>query len=170
MTREVLNEILAKHNLWLQSKDDGERAYLKYANLMVANLEDANLMDANLVCAKLNGADLEDADLECANLEGAKLMGAKLEGANLKDANLKDADIDYSAWPLWCGSLRAHVDDRIAVQLLYHTLSVVQHSPYVSEQIKRTLLTPDVVAVANWFHRVDECGKLKVYDNVEVSK
>lgn len=185
MTRKDLNEILAKHKLWLQGKDGGERA----------NLERADLECADLKRAHLNGADLEDADLECANFEGADLegaylkgaflKGAKLEGANLKraylecadlngaklnGANLKGADIDYSAWPLWCGSLKAHVDDRIAVQLLYHTLSVVQHSPYVSEEIKRTLLTPDVVKVANRFHRVNECGELKAYDNVEVSE
>ena len=102
----------------------------------------------------------ERANLRNANLEGADLEGADLRNANLRNANLEGADIDYSAWVLWCGSLKAHVDDRIAVQLLYHALSVVQYSPYVSEDIKRTLLTPDVVEVANRFHRVDECGKL----------
>jgi hypothetical protein len=56
------------------------------------------------------------------------------------------------------------VDDRIAVQLLYHTLSVVQYSPYVSEDIKRTLLTPDVVEVANRFHRADECRGLDIFN------
>lgn len=195
MTREELNEILDKHKKWLKSEVGGERANPEGANLLRANLRDANLEGANLKlanlkcanleCAKLMFANMELADLEGANLRFANLERANLRGANLKladlmDANLKHADlrganleyadIDYSAWPLWCGSLKAHVDDRIAVQLLYHTLSVVQHSPYVSEEIKRTLLTPDVVKVANRFHRVDECGKLKAHDNVEVSE
>jgi hypothetical protein len=87
-----------------------------------------------------------------------------MQGANMQGAKLKGANIDHSTWPMWCGSLKAHVDDRIAVQLLYHTLSVVQYSPYVSEDIKRTLLTPDVVEVANRFHRVDECGKLEIFN------
>lgn len=89
---------------------------------------------------------------------------ADMRGAYMQCADMRDADIDYSAWPFWCGSLKAHVDDRIAIQLLYHTLSVVQYSPYVSEELKRVLLTEDVVDIANRFHRVDECGKLKVYE------
>ena len=159
MTQEVLSEILAKHNLWLQGKDDGEHANLKGAYLKRAYLKDAILEDANL-----QGANLKDANLKDAILKRANLDGADLERANLERANLEGADIDYSAWPLWCGSLKAHVDDRIAVQLLYHTLSVVQHSPYVSEDIKRTLLTPDVVDVANRFHRVGECEKLEIFN------
>ena len=102
---------------------------------------------------------------ERADLSGAILRRANLSEADLSGADLRDSDIDYSAWPLWCGSLKAHVDDRIAIQLLYHTLSVVQHSPYVSDELKRALLTPDNIDAANRFHRVEECGELEVYDN-----
>ena len=194
MKQTEINEILRKHKLWLDDDDCGERANMRLADMRYANLESANLKCANLERANLRfanlrfvnllganlegaimeGADLEVADLKNArlkraNLEGAKLAGANLVCANLERANLRDADIDYSAWPLWCGSLNAHVDDRIAIQLLYHALSVVQHSPYVSEEIKRALLTPEVVKVANRFHRVDECGELSVHDQ-EVSE
>lgn len=92
---------------------------------------------------------------------------ANMRNADMQGANMRNADIDYIAWPLWCGSLKAYVDDRIAIQLLYHTLSVVQYSPYVSEDIKRTLLTQDMVDVANRFHRVDECGKLKTWEEIK---
>jgi hypothetical protein len=88
---------------------------------------------------------------------------ADLIYADLNYANMSDVDLDYSAWPLWCGSLKAHVDDRIAIQLLYHTLSVVQHSPYISDEVKRALLTDTVVDIANRFHRVDDCGRLTTY-------
>lgn len=174
MTQEALNEILHKHRLWLQTKDGGERANLqdedlRYANLKCADLrlakmQCANLEEADLRCAELRGANLQGEDLQSANLENADLGSANLWHANLEGANLQDANINYSAWPLWCGSLKAHVDNRIAIQLLYHALSVVQHSPYVSEDIKRTLLTPEVVGVANRFHRVDECGKLEIFN------
>ena len=187
MTQEVLNEILAKHELWYKGKKEGERANLQCADLQYANLEGANLEGADLEGADLRNAKLEGADLRNANLRNANLRNAKLEGADLRNANLRyanlryanlrnanlrnakleGADIDYSAWVLWCGSLKAHVDDRIAVQLLYHALSVVQYSPYVSEDIKRTLLTPEVVEVANRFHRVDECGKLEIFNGGE---
>ena len=105
----------------------------------------------------------ERADMQYADMQGANMRGANMQDADMQGADMQGADIDYSCWPLWCGSLKAHVDDRIAIQLLYHALSVVQHSPYVSENIKRTLLTPDVVEVANRFHRVDECGELDVF-------
>ncbi len=123
MTQEELNEVLRKHNLWLEGKEGGKRADMQGANMQYA--------------------DMQRADMRYVDMQGA--------------------NIDHSAWPLWCGSLKAYVDDRIAIQLLYHTLSVVQYSPYVSEELKRTLLTEPVVDIANQFHRVDECGKLKTF-------
>lgn len=160
MTQEALNEILAKHKLWLEDRDGGELATLGGANLKGTNLQYAILEGADLNGAILEDMNLEGAYLKETDLKGADLGFADLRCANLEGANLQYANFDFSAWPLWCGSLKAHVDDRIAVQLLYHTLSVVQHSPYVSEKIKRTLLTPKVVEVANRFHRVNKCGKL----------
>lgn len=148
MEQNELNEIIEKHKKWLNDEEGGEYADMSYADL--------------------SGADLRGADLSCANmchadLSGANMRHAKLSGANMRYANLSGADTDYSAWPLWCGSIKAHVDDRIAIQLLYHTLSVVQHSPYVSDEVKRALLTDTVVDIANRFHHADECGKLAVY-------
>jgi uncharacterized protein YjbI with pentapeptide repeats len=59
--------------------------------------------------------DLSDADLHDANLRGADLSDANLSGANLSGA-----DLDYSCWPLWCGSQNVKVDRRIAAQLAAH--------------------------------------------------
>ena len=80
--------------------------------------------------------------------------------ANLKGANLRHADLDYSCLPLWCGSLRVHMDDKQVKQLLYHTLSIVKYSNNVSEDLKAALLTETNLTIANQFHRVDECGEL----------
>ena len=63
---------------------------------------------------------------EQANLRGADLRGADLEGADLKGANL-----DYSCWPLWCGSLGVRVCKRIAAQLAYHFCRLVCDDPEV---------------------------------------
>ena len=48
MNADTLKEKLARHTLWLMSKDGGERANLEGANLRGANLERANLRGANL--------------------------------------------------------------------------------------------------------------------------
>lgn len=92
---------------------------------------------------------------ERANLCGANLREADLRGASLYEADLYEADLDFSCLPLWCGSLRMHIDDRIAVQLLYHLITNIQFSKNISDEIKKVLLTPENIELANRFHRVE---------------
>ena len=40
-------------------------------------------------------------------------------------ANLVGANLDFSCWPLWCGSKGVIVDKRIAVQLAAHFCVIV---------------------------------------------
>ena len=77
---------------------------------------------------------------KCANLEGADL-----EGANL----------DFSAWPLWCGTAHSSikVDKKIAAQLLYHACIVAQQHL----KIPKTILN----FVKKNFHKFEETEKLK---------
>ena len=82
------------------------------------------------------------------------------ERADLSDADLRGADLDYSCFPLWCGSLTANMDDRQVKQLLYHTLSIVKHSNNVSAILKEQLLTEQNLRIAKEFHRAEECDKL----------
>ena len=84
MNQEELQKILEAHKKWINSEDDGVRAYLR-------------------------GANLSGADLSGAYLRGAYLRGADLSGANLRGADLRGADLDFSCWPLWCGSLAVKV-------------------------------------------------------------
>lgn len=139
MEQKELLEVLEKHVKWLRRQKGGKRAVLD---------------DARLMCVSLNGL----------NLSYASLRGTDLHGIELRGTNLYGADIDYSSWPLWCGSLKARIDDRQARQLLYHVLSAVAYSDNCSDNLKATLLTKSNIAVANQFHRVDECGKLKIYE------
>ena len=62
----------------------------------------------------------EGADLSWANLSEANLSEADLRRAILSEANLSEANIDFSCWPLWCGSKNVKVDARIAAQLAAH--------------------------------------------------
>ena len=96
-----------------------------------------------------NGADLSRADLR----------GANLRGANLSRAELRGADLDFSCWPLWCGSLNVKIDRRIFCQLLYHALRAGQSVD--DPEVKRLFEIPEIVDLANQFHRVDECGKIE---------
>ena len=156
MEREELMELLDLHEKWVRKKSEGARAILACSDLRSANLQHANLQDAIL-----RYASLRDADLRGAILRDSSLRGADLRDAILCGADLRGADIDYATWPLWCGSLEAYIDDRIAIQLLYHLLRPVQASPYVSQEVKERLLTDDLIDLANRFHRVEECGEIE---------
>ena len=90
-----------------------------------------------------------------ADLSNADLSGTNLCGADLRWADLRGADLDYSVWPLWCGSLDVKVDARIAAQLAYHFCRLECDDP---EYIKAR---NSIVDFANRFHRVDECGKVE---------
>ena len=141
-----LQKTLELHKKWLNDEDGGEQA---------------DLRDATLCGADLCGADMRGADLCDANLCGADLCGAKLRGADLCGADLCDANLDYSCWPLWCGSLGVHIDDRLAIQLLYHLIYNVDYSKCVSQDLKNILLTDEIIELANRFHRVDETGEIE---------
>ena len=139
MNTRRLQEILENHKKWLNGEDEGVRA-----NLRGANLQHANLYSADLKRANLRGADLRDADL----------YGADLRGADLYSADLRDANLDYSCWPLWCGSLDVKVDKWIAAQLAYHFCRLDCDDPeYIAARNA-------IVDFANQFHRANECGKL----------
>ena len=91
-----------------------------------------------------------------ANLSSADLSGADLSHADLRYADLRGANVDFSSWPLWCGSLKSvKVDARIARQLAYHLCSVVCDDP------EFTSIRDQILPFANKFHKVDECGKLE---------
>ncbi len=130
MDQAILDQKIKAHKEWLDSKGSkGE-------------------------CLCLPGADLQNADLRGADLYGTNFRGADLENVNLHDANLEGADLDYSCWPLWCGSLDAKVDKRIAAQLAYHFCRLDCDDPEFIEARNA------IIGFANQFHRVEECGEL----------
>ena len=125
MEEKQLENVLKLHQKWMSNEPDGKRANLWGANLREANLREANLREANLW----------EADLRRADLRGA--------------------DLDYSCWPLWCGSLDVRVCKRIAAQLAYHFCRLDCDDPEVIAAQNA------IIPLANQFHRVDECGKLE---------
>ena len=144
MEKEELKKIIEKHESWLAG-EGGEKA---------------DLRGADLYGADLRGADLRVANLREANLRGANLREANLRGANLRWADLREADLDFSCWPLWCGSLQTKADSKIVIQLLYHTMRLAENFE-TDEELKNALFTKELIAQANRFHRVEECGKIK---------
>lgn len=80
---------------------------------------------------------------------------ANLREADLRGADLREADLDYSCWPLWCGSLDVRVCKRIAAQLAYHFCRLdCDDQEVIAAQNA-------IIPLANQFHRADDCGKLE---------
>jgi hypothetical protein len=92
-TKEQLQEILQKHQLWLDGKEGGERAHLSSADLRYADLHSANLSSADLSSADLRSADLSSANLRSADLRYADLRYADLRSADLSFADLSSTDL-----------------------------------------------------------------------------
>ena len=110
----------------------------------------------------LRYADLRYANLRYADLRYANLRYADLRYANLRYANLRGADIDFSCWPLWCGSLGVRVDKKIAVQLMYHACALnCDDSEYLA--VRAACLD-----FANKMHR-DDAPRLE-FRNVETER
>jgi hypothetical protein len=193
MENEKLQKILSDHDLWLKSDKNGKRAnlqdaylrgaylqgadlrgvdlsrvdlrgaYLRGAYLRGADLSLADLRGAYLQDSDLRGVDLRGADLRGADLSRVDLRGAYLRGADLRGADLGLANIDYSSWPLWCGSVGVKIDDRIAKQLIFHAMCNLDKN-----QLSEFLADP--IAYANGFHRVGEVKKLFIERRITMQK
>ena len=133
MNEDKLRDVLKAHKAWLEDEEAGQRA-------------------------DLHGADLRGVDY----LREADLREADLIGADLRKADLRDANLDFSVWPLWCGSLGVNTGKALAVQLLYHALDALK-SVRDDPEVCRVLDNPDVLTLANRFHRVSagECKRLR---------
>jgi hypothetical protein len=140
------------------SSADLSYADLSSADLRSADLSSADLSSADLSYADLNSANLSYADLSSADLRSADLSSADLSSADLSYADLNSANLDFSAFPLWCGGLNVNIDDKIAIQLLYHFVRNVKSSPYTSKQLKSLCKLKSIIKQANKFHRVGDCG------------
>ena len=94
MNREDFEVVLQKHSAWMREEEGGERANLQGEDLRRMNLRETNLREV----------DLWQTDL--------------------READLRGADLDFSCWPLWCGSKGVKVDARIFRQLAMHLCGV----------------------------------------------
>ena len=119
------------------------------------------ILENHKLWLRTNGQEGERANLSYADLSSANLRSANLSYANLSYADLRSANLDYSAFPLWCGGLDVHIDDKQATQLLYHLIRNVKYSKNTSKALKKICRIKSLVNQANKFHRVGECGEIR---------
>lgn len=96
ITKEELDELLAKHEQWINrnvENSDG-KLYLYDVDLHGVNLYCKDLRGADIRYCDLSGADLSYSNLTAANLAGTNLTNAVLCGADLYNANLMDCNLE----------------------------------------------------------------------------
>lgn len=164
MTQKELEEVQSKHIMWLENKPNGEKALFTDRGLKNKNLTRAIFARADLRHSQWTGCNFTSCDLQEADLKNAILSDCDLHGCNLEACDMRNIYIDRCSWPLWRGSLKAYVDDNTVLQLLFHALSLAQHSPYVSKALKADLLTKETVYIANRYFRSEDYGYLEVYE------
>ena len=160
ISEDDLREILEKHEKWLNDEDGGEKADMQQSDMQRANMQRANMQRANMKWADMRGVDMQQSDMRGADMRGANMQwadmrGADMQWADMRGADMRGVDLDFSCWPLWCGSLDVIVDKRIAAQLAYHFCRLVCDDDEVKSAQK--MLAP----LANQFHRVEECGRIE---------
>ena len=97
-TQDQLNEIVGKHKLWLDNKESGERADLRWSDLSGSDLSGSdlrgsNLSGSNLSNSNLSGSNLSGSDLSNSNLSGADLRNSKLSRSDLSNSNLSGSNL-----------------------------------------------------------------------------
>ena len=84
------------------------------------------------------------------------------ERANLRGSDLSYSDLDFSYLSFSCKSLSAKFDQKHVIQILYHAAMPTQNDVLELDDDIKDLLNSDLFkAVANKFHRVEECGEFK---------
>ena len=119
------------------------------------------ILENHKLWLKTNGEQGEKANLSYSDLRGSDLRDSNLRDSILRGSDLRGSDLDYSAFPLWCGGLDVHIDDKQATQLLYHLIRNVEYSKNTSKALKKICRIKSLVNQANKFHRVSECGEIK---------
>ena len=160
MNRKELNNILENHEKWLEGEEGGVCADLSGANLSSADLSGAALRYSDMTGTDLRYSDLRDVDLRYSDLRDADLSSADMRDADMTGTDLSGANLDYSCLPLWCGSLGANFDDRQLIQIAYHLVRAGLNSKNASDETKKEL--SKLIDFANKFHRVEECGRIKM--------
>jgi len=162
----VVKSYICFYHLTLKKADFGhwqlpgvqfQECTFKEALFYKTKLQNAMFINCDLRGATFQDADLTDAEFANCNLSSSSFIDADCTGTSFpwsnltmcdfEDALLNDTTFDFSAWPLWCGSLhRVTVDERLARQLLYHAFAVA--SPYCKP-------TKEQLDFINRFHQVN---------------
>lgn len=102
ISQDEFDEIYIKHQKWLENRNLGQQAILRYTDLSnidfsnSKNLSMVDMANSNLERVDLSNSHFERANLNAANFYKANLSGSVFAFANISEAIMRDADLSGS--------------------------------------------------------------------------
>jgi len=118
-------------------------------SLAHADLRHIDLDNRDLSGGEFTSADFRNSRLSRTDFRGANLWDAEFHGANMHGMDIRGAGIDFTSWPLWCGSVGVIVDEKQARQILAHAFNA-------TKAFWPGGLTDEQKGWLNLFHRISE--------------
>lgn len=101
----------------------------------------SKIVQSTFTHTNLCHANFEDASIASTGFRCCDTVGISLDGTELVEGTA----LDFSSFPLWCGSLHAKPDDRLVSQLLFHITSFNRRN--MSNDMKNLLKQLDEMGV-----------------------
>ena len=88
-----LDELLAKHQLWVENSPEGERAYLAYATFDGLDFSNKTITNLGFEGSSLVGCNFDNATISHSSFRGAKFIDADFTNAQVNISNFISADL-----------------------------------------------------------------------------
>lgn len=134
-----------------------------YANLTESNFSHACFEQTDLQNAILTRSDLSRAHFCTSSLRNAEMNLCKMYLTDFSGTDLSGANLDFSAWPLWCGTGHVIADARLAEQLAAHFCALNCDDP------EYLVARAAILEFATKSHRATELGLSKKEIDINVA-
>ena len=91
---ELLVDMIKKHELWLEKKEEGEQLKLNNVAIYDTKIESCNLKDSEFVDCLFNKVKIKNVNFSSSNLRGCKFRDSDIELSFFKDAQLCCSDFN----------------------------------------------------------------------------
>ena len=103
-------------------------------NFSFAMMKGASMVQTDFTRCNLSNVQLRDAKMMFASFDHCNLKRAKLNYADIRQVNfyrseLIDINIDFSSWPMWCGTKNSIVGEKLAQQIAAHFCALICDDP-----------------------------------------
>ena len=122
LTQEELDQILDKHQKWLDGKKNGKCADLSYMDLSCLDMSNRDLSYINFESSNLDFVNMTNVDAISANFDGASLYSPDVYSSCFYDSSFKNAKIG-GIYPQDIAFYGAKFDSSVLVKHSLHKMT-----------------------------------------------